>query len=351
MALAGAGQGIQSLRPGVGPLGSALTGFSRGFILSNAAERAAQDYALKQQQAEEDRAAAEIDRAYKVALTKRAERPEPEVKPAKVDPWNLPDDEKARYYENLRQETEAKAKGTPGGGEVMTMSPAALTNAAKVYANTGQLPPMGMAKNASGLRVAIMERAAELYPDLNITQNRANFAKDQRALTETQRLYDLSTAFEQTASLNGDVMLEAADGIPEFGNQFANQVARYVATKSGSPAMARFNAALETLKTEYAKILSSPGTAGGVLTDTARREMSHVIGGNQTKAQLVNSLKTLKRDAANKRKSYADKIREIQSRIGPASFGAQNLGGEMGGDIGDADLIYNPETGQLEPAR
>lgn len=78
LALAGAGQGIQSLRPGVGPLGSALTGFSRGYILSNAAERAAQDYALKQQEAEDRKRSREIDDAYTTARREALAKEKPE---------------------------------------------------------------------------------------------------------------------------------------------------------------------------------------------------------------------------------------------------------------------------------
>jgi hypothetical protein len=84
MLLAGAGQGIQSVQSGHGPLAAGLTGFSRSYIMGNASKRAAEEYAMKQQQAEEARKSREILDAERLARTKRLEKPEPGPKP--VDP-------------------------------------------------------------------------------------------------------------------------------------------------------------------------------------------------------------------------------------------------------------------------
>jgi hypothetical protein len=121
MALAGAGQGIQSLRPGVGPLGSALTGFSRGFILSNASKRAAEDYALKQQEAEAER---EFREYRKQDIISQIEARAKEKTPPVMD-WQRPPEEQAAIidFETRRAKSLAEAKpkepGKPDRTEIL----------------------------------------------------------------------------------------------------------------------------------------------------------------------------------------------------------------------------------------
>jgi hypothetical protein len=111
LALAGAGQGIQSVQQGYGPLGSALTGFSRGYILSNASKRAAEEYAMKQQKADEDREFRELQKldlqGEIEARNKRMSTPE---KPRVLEDWERTPEEQAKIIDYQKRLKAATAK-------------------------------------------------------------------------------------------------------------------------------------------------------------------------------------------------------------------------------------------------
>lgn len=123
--LAGAGQGIAGVRPGVGPLGSLATGFSRSYILSSAAHRAADEYAMKQQQAEEASRSRAIQDRLNEAYATRAERPEkPEPPPKDPRPWYLQPD-----YRDTPEAQAARKKAEHIGGGDGTPKPPKVSEA------------------------------------------------------------------------------------------------------------------------------------------------------------------------------------------------------------------------------
>jgi hypothetical protein len=259
-------------------------------------------------------------------------------------PWYeaLPDDNplKAQYRADALR---APASAEPETDYVAAMDEATLRMTALNYAKTGMLPPLGMGKKGAEARVKILEYAAHNYPALDVAANKADYSKNQRALTDLQKLYDSSTAFEATANANSDVLAETANSIPDYKTRFGNRIGRAIATQMGDPKVAQFNTALETVKPEFARLLSSPGAAGGQLTDTARKEMSAVMGGDFTKSQLLHSLAILKRDAKNRREAYSKQIDQIRARLAWNQSGANpnfNVGG-AGQPQGDVHWVMD----------
>jgi hypothetical protein len=123
-ALAGAGQGIQASEPGAGA-GNLFTGFSRSYILSNASKRAAEDYAMKQQQAEEASRSRAIQDRLNEAYATRAERPEkPEPPPKDPRPWYLQPD-----YRDTPEAQAARKKAEHIGGGDGTPKPPKVSEA------------------------------------------------------------------------------------------------------------------------------------------------------------------------------------------------------------------------------
>lgn len=95
-------QGLGAVRPG--------SNFGDAFLQSSsAASRAAQEYALKQQQAAQQR---EHDRIWE-SQVEASKKPPPPPKPQKVDPWNMAPDEYQRYLNHQSDLAKAKAAGKP----------------------------------------------------------------------------------------------------------------------------------------------------------------------------------------------------------------------------------------------
>lgn len=238
----------------------------------------------------------------------------------------------------------AAAENMPG------LSDEALEAAAQRYALTGAMPAMGMGKQAAAYRAEIMNRAGKSYPSANIAANLADYKKNAASLSNVQRIRDAASAWENTAGKNADVALSALSGVPDWGNRPLNRIIRFFASQAGSPEMAAFNAARETIKVEYARLLSSPGVANGVLSDAARKEVEGIISGDLTKPQLVRALQILKNDAHNRRVSYDVQIKEIQNRLQGNKIGtaaSSYVGGQAAATVDPLDqFIGNPGGGQ-----
>lgn len=111
MLLAGAGQGIQSVQAGYGPLAAGLTGFSRSYAIGNASKRAAEEYAMKQQEAEERRRSRALDDEYQRAQIERSKRPEPAPPPPKT-PTNVLDMDEDQFGLYMKRQAMLKAATT-----------------------------------------------------------------------------------------------------------------------------------------------------------------------------------------------------------------------------------------------
>lgn len=209
--------------------------------------------------------------------------------------------------------TEANAAATDAA--VPQLNPAGLDAAAKMYAQTGQLPAMGMGGKAANVRAAIINRAAELFPDLNIAANKAEYGATSGTLTQLQKQRGAIGAFEQTAQKNIDLFLAQAGKVVDTGSPLANTAARLVTGKMlGSPDQAAYDAARQVAINEIAKITSNP-TLAGQLSDTARKEVEVFNPQNATLKQTVAVMKLLKQDMANRAQSLDDAIAQQRGAL------------------------------------
>lgn len=150
----------------------------------------------------------------------------------------------------------------------------------------------------------------------NVAANRAVYGADAGSLKSLQKNMDQVTAFENTAGKNLDQFLATAKGVVDSGSPLINKPLRSVAAQvAGSPNQAAFEAARNTALTEIAKVLNS-SNASGVLSDSARSEVSALIGKDATLAQIYSAANILKNDMANRHQAYQGQINDIQGRLG-----------------------------------
>lgn len=218
-----------------------------------------------------------------------------------------------------------KAAGRPVEQDedlAMELDQPTLDMTALMYAKTGTLPPMGMGKAGAKVRTTILRHAAKNFPNLDVAANRADTQTNQAALGNLTKIHTAATAWKETVHKNADVMLKWLDKIPDTGTRFGNKISRYAASQLGSPEVAAFNTARETVKIEAARLLSSPGVGNAVLSDNARREVEALMSGDMTKAQMIRSLKVLLQDSENRTKAYEGEIGKVRAKLAWNQSGA-----------------------------
>lgn len=203
--------------------------------------------------------------------------------------------------------------GTGGGGE---LTPEALDMAANMFAKTGTLPPMGMGTAGANIRKQILNRAAGLFPELDVAGTKASYGADAGSLKKLQQMSDAVDAFENTAGKNLDQFLGTAQKVVDSGSPLLNQPLRAISEKGlGSQELAAFHAARQVALTEVAKVLTNP-TLAGQLTDQARKEVEALMGPNITLGQAYSVAKILKQDMANRKVAVRGQLDEVKKRIG-----------------------------------
>ena len=214
------------------------------------------------------------------------------------------------------------AQLTGAGGE--GFSPAAIENAAARYNLDGTLPPMGMGREGSAGRRAILNRAAELSMGtdpaaLRVNQLDAGAAKG--ALGQLTKSKAMSAAFEQTANANADLALGLSNKLDRTGMPLLNAGIQYLRTGSGSPEAAQFAAANETFVSEYAKIMSG-GMGNGPVSDAARSKAGKLLTTAMTPEQYAGNVRLLQQEMRNRMKGFDDQEVALRTRMGGNSRAA-----------------------------
>lgn len=222
---------------------------------------------------------------------------------------------------DMTAKAKADAKAASG------LSDDALNTAAMVYNATGAMPSGYGMQNQ---RVAIMNKAQELATasglsstDLMDTKARASAAKP--ALAAVEKNGALVTSFSEAAGMNGKVALELLDkgagpsGVPVLDRYL--QAGRK--DIQGDPDVSRLHAALETYKTETAKVLSGATGAAGI-TDSARDHVDGLFNTASTPAQIKGVMEVLNMERLNRIKSIDDQKRVLIEAMGGKAAGPQS---------------------------
>jgi hypothetical protein len=195
------------------------------------------------------------------------------------------------------------------------LTPEALDLTAKQYAMTGLLPPMGNGKQGANVRSTIINRAADMYKNLDLPTQVAAYTANKESLKKAQATLDTVAGFEKVAGKNLDQFLSLASKVPDTGVPWLNTPIRNLDEKVvGSTNVAAFKAARDVALREIARVTSDPKLSGA-LTDSARAEVQALSPEGATFAQIKAVARVLKQDMANVHDGLSSQISDIQQRI------------------------------------
>lgn len=191
---------------------------------------------------------------------------------------------------------------------------------AQKVAAGGDMPTLGMGKQAALMRQAILARAAKIQTgqgmtgaDSNLlhadvktaTTALAGLQKTRNSLDPYLQTFDGNVAQVQALAPKG-----VAGGIPVF-NRWVQAGRTGI---KGDPDVAKFNVAINAVANENAKIMSG-ATGGAVSSDSARNEAMSLINNAQTYPQLMAALQQMQTDTRIRVKSLDDRQAALRAQI------------------------------------
>jgi hypothetical protein len=231
-------------------------------------------------------------------------------------------------------------------------------NAGEIYGRTGVMPALGRDSVTRGRIEHYKNQWAKDngFSPADLVTMQAAYKGDIESLKKFQTQRDQIASFEQTAQKNLDLMLAAGQKLIDTHSPWLNKPLRDISRSAlGSDAQAAFDAAQLIAQNEVAKVTSGGGL-GGVVSDTAKREMQEAMGKNPTIGNMVAVAKVLKQDMANRHQSMDATLSDIKARIGGQGGGgaggqkyqrtATGSGGHKIGTNDNGATWYDVETGK-----
>lgn len=254
----------------------------------------------------------------------------------------------ARFSEDRRHNRVSEATAAAGiQGAADPLDKTSITYVADQYRKTGQMPPLGMGKQAAAMRAAIIGEAArrdaaEGTTGADAAVNHADYHANRTALATISRTNSNILAFEDTANRNADYVLSTAKkgagttGMPLF-NAWQQAGRRSI---GGNPDVSRFDVAVKTFASEYAKVTS--GASGGAVTsDSARHEIDSLINNAQTPAQLAAVISQAKIEMANRREALTDQREALRTQLRGAKPGGASAPGRAASPASITHIAVN----------
>lgn len=209
------------------------------------------------------------------------------------------------------------------------LTPEAVTAAAARYRIDGTLPPsMGRGTQGAVNTAMILKEAAAsaaedgVTPEAQRLNQVANKASAQ-ALGQLVKQKNLILAFEKTAQLNANLVLQESEKVDRLGSPAVDRWLQ-AGQKNvlGDPAVARLHLAVRTFVNEYARVTTSV-TGGGITSDTARKEIEDLLRAAHTKEQVREVISLARTELGNRKLAYEQQERELKSSITTGSAPAQ----------------------------
>lgn len=189
------------------------------------------------------------------------------------------------------------------------------------YALTGELPAFGM--GGSDTKKRIIHEGDQFARNSGMSAHdmveaKAAYKGDSKALGNLKNTYGSIRVAEQTAGGNLDQFLETMKKVSDSGSPLLNMPLRAIQDKGlGSNDLAAMQAARHVATVEVGKVLSQmTGSGSGVLSDSARKEVDHLLDRNATLGQIYNAAKIIRADMKRRTDSYQNVINDVQNNMG-----------------------------------
>lgn len=229
--------------------------------------------------------------------------------------------------------------------------------ARKFNESGGDMAAIGMGNAAISVRTAIMNRAAEMTSaaggPVDLAANKGAYKANVSSLGKLTTQHDAVMQFENTGRANLDLFEQQARELVakhgDIGVTLLNTPLRAVDRMLGNDEVPAYEAARQVAVNEIAKVTSNPGLTG-VLSDSARKEITAFNPENATLSQTLHVADVLRQDMENRRIWSEAQIGEIGKRLGrgAASLTAESLGGETPKNVTSAPA--RPSVAAAAPA-
>lgn len=257
----------------------------------------------------------------------------------------------------------AGAVGKAGERAGATLPAPALEWATQQYLRTGSLPNLGWGAAGAEAKKQIITNAATIAAAQGHTvgdylSGQATLKADQRTLATITSLASNAEAYERNTQLNMslvDQLIKKGGGTG--AGSVVNRWLQAGRQATGDPDVAALDAAMKTVATDYAKVMT--GSTGSVAapTDSMNASIDHFISSFQAPEQVKSVFdNVLRPDMESRIRSYKVELQQIQndirsgSGVTPTNFTSEP---KMPGQPPTETQIYKPKTpaeaGKLAP--
>lgn len=229
--------------------------------------------------------------------------------------------------QRLRSLELANANAANNNAEGLT--PEAIHLQAQQYILNGQLPPLGMGRQAASARQAIINEAARLAgvagrSGSDLATGFARFRNSQHTLQTLDNQLGTIRGNESTALANAQQFLDRIHELyPPGSTRLGNMVRHGINEFLNDPTQAAYNAAYTTFLTEYAKVVAGSPSGSGVLSDSARREAMDMLSNATSPEAAERAVNQMRQDMANRVGALQGNIERGYGNLSagrPASF-------------------------------
>jgi hypothetical protein len=214
--------------------------------------------------------------------------------------------------ENLVKLTASLRPPAQGGA---SLTPGGLDVAATQYATTGSMPPLGM--GSADMRSAIINRAAELFPDLNVASEAAGYSANKGSLVQLTKRYNATKAYAEQAKLSLQNAGQLAPSVAQSGTPLVNKYKNWAnKTLRGSAPLSRFEVFVYTAARDYARVTSGGAESVAQMTDAANEAAESLLNSAMTPDAFSAALEAMQIDMDNAMGTLGDQIATVRGQAG-----------------------------------
>ena len=204
--------------------------------------------------------------------------------------------------------------GQGGAAMGLSLTPGGLDVAARQYAQTGQMPSLGMGN--ANMRSAIINRAAELFPDLDTAGAGAEYKSNLASLTQLTKRVGAIKPYAAQASLSLDNVMRASADVPRTGSPMVNRYKNWISKNlTGQAPLSRFEVFAYNAARDYARVSAGGAESVAQMTDAAAAAADALLNTAMNPEQLAEVVAAMKADMQNTTSTLEQQLAETKARI------------------------------------